>query len=238
MLTPVGADTYFKLPRSVSRAQAGTIPLAAATAWLALCSKDCLALDRSQAKGNSVLVWGGSSSVGLYAIQPASQRGFDVVTTCNPKHADLVLSYGAKHVFDYKDEKFAEKIKAAAPNLLHAFDTIGNKGSSAAAFQAFFSDPGSICTVRPGRANTENVVQGTCVTDMLPLCTELILLLQVSKHDHELVAELFKKVPEWLEKGYLKPSSPKVLPGLDAVADGFQEYGDGKISAYKIVYEL
>jgi NADPH:quinone reductase-like Zn-dependent oxidoreductase len=50
----------FKLPEGISRAQASTIPLASATAWLALFSKDCLALDRSQAKGTSVLVWGGS----------------------------------------------------------------------------------------------------------------------------------------------------------------------------------
>ena len=56
--------------------------------------------------------------------------------------------------------------------------------------------------------------------------------------DHELCSELFEKVPEWLEKGIVKPSSPKVLSGLDKVGDGFQEYRDGKISAYKIVYKV
>jgi hypothetical protein len=38
--------------------------------------------------------------------------------------------------------------------------------------------------------------------------------------------------------GHLRPNHPKVLGGLDAVVDGFQEYRDGKISAYKIVYEI
>jgi hypothetical protein len=61
---------------------------------------------------------------------------------------------------------------------------------------------------------------------------------QASKDDHELVAELFEKLPEWLERGPVKPNRPKVLEGLGAVADGFQEYRDGKISAYKIVYKL
>ncbi|KAL4998632.1 putative zinc-binding dehydrogenase family oxidoreductase [Aspergillus recurvatus] len=157
----------FRLPEGISRAQASTIPLASATAWLALFSKDCLALDRSQARGSSVLVWGGSSSVGLYAIQLASRYGFEVVTTCSPKHADLVRSYGAKHVFDYKDEKTVEKIKSAAPSLMQAFDTIGSKSSSTAASKSFSAGPGTLCTVRPGKANTEDVVQGTRVTDVL-----------------------------------------------------------------------
>lgn len=63
-------------------------------------------------------------------------------------------------------------------------------------------------------------------------------LLQFSKEYHELGSELFEKLPTRLEKGPVKPSNPKVLPGLDAVQEGFQEYRDGKISAYKIVYQL
>lgn len=63
-------------------------------------------------------------------------------------------------------------------------------------------------------------------------------MLQLSKEDHELGSELFEKLPTWLENGTVKPNNPKVLPGLDAVGEGFQEYRDGKISAYKVVYEL
>ncbi|KAL2811853.1 hypothetical protein BJX63DRAFT_433032 [Aspergillus granulosus] len=59
-----------------------------------------------------------------------------------------------------------------------------------------------------------------------------------SREDHELAAELFEKLPDWLNDGSLKPNNPKILQGLDAVVDGFQEYGDGIISAYKVVYEL
>jgi hypothetical protein len=31
---------------------------------------------------------------------------------------------------------------------------------------------------------------------------------------------------------------PKVLEGLESVPEGFQEYRDGKISGYKIVYNI
>jgi NADPH:quinone reductase-like Zn-dependent oxidoreductase len=50
----------FCLPRSILREQASTVPLAAATAWLALFSKTCLGIERVGAKGTSILVWGGS----------------------------------------------------------------------------------------------------------------------------------------------------------------------------------
>ncbi|KAL4976006.1 hypothetical protein BDW66DRAFT_166746 [Aspergillus desertorum] len=223
----------YKLPGGVSRAEAST-----------LFSKDCLGLDRSQASGSSVLVWGGSTSVGLYAVQLASLCGFDVVATCSPKHFDLVKSYGAKHVFDYKDEQVAEKIREAVPNLLHVFDTVGNQSSSTIASQAFRSGPGALCTVRPGKANTENVAKGTQVTDVLVWTSFLKdhsygeFKWPASKHDHELSAELFERLPQWAQQGSLKPNNPKVYHGLDAVRDGFQEYPDGKISAYKIVYVL
>jgi len=59
----------FKVPQGISREQASTVPLAAATAWLALLSKECLALDRSKAKSISVLVWGGSCKYLVYGSQ-------------------------------------------------------------------------------------------------------------------------------------------------------------------------
>lgn len=50
----------YPLPTDLSPEHASTVPLAAATAWLALYSKGCLAIDREQQKGTSVLIWGGS----------------------------------------------------------------------------------------------------------------------------------------------------------------------------------
>ena len=108
-----------------------------------------------------------AASVGLYAIQIASLNNIDVVTTCSPKHADLVQSYGAKYVFDYKDPDVVDKIQQVAPNTHHVFDTIGNATSSTTSSRALGGSPKNLCTVRPGKANTENVEPGTNVTDVL-----------------------------------------------------------------------
>ncbi|KAF2625526.1 GroES-like protein [Macroventuria anomochaeta] len=72
----------FKVPNSTSLEAAATVPLACCTGWLALFSKDCLAIDRKSGEQTSVLIWGGSSSVGLYATQIARQHNFNVVTVC------------------------------------------------------------------------------------------------------------------------------------------------------------
>lgn len=50
----------FPLPEGTDPAQAATVPLAACTAWLALFSRKCLAIDRQTAPSQSLLVWGGS----------------------------------------------------------------------------------------------------------------------------------------------------------------------------------
>lgn len=108
-----------------------------------------------------------TASVGLYTVQLASILGFTVVATCSPRNVDLVRSSGATHVFDYRDSRVIEKIQEVAPGLEHIFDTIGNETSSAFSSRAFGGRKGNLCTVRPGKANCENVTSNTHVSDVL-----------------------------------------------------------------------
>lgn len=103
----------FKIPASISHTEASTVPLACATPWLVLCSKDCLNLDRFKDKAISMPVQGGCCTClflptdtvwfGSDCRQLASMCSLDVVTTCSPRHADLVRLYGARRVFGYKN---------------------------------------------------------------------------------------------------------------------------------------
>ena len=45
-------------------------------------------------------VYGGSSSVGQYAIQLAKLSGYKVVSTASSRNHDLVKNFGADLVFD------------------------------------------------------------------------------------------------------------------------------------------
>jgi NADPH:quinone reductase-like Zn-dependent oxidoreductase len=60
-----------------------------------------------------VLVYGGATSTGLYAIQILHLAGYRVVTTASPKNFSLLRSLGADAVVDYRDPDVVGKVKAA-----------------------------------------------------------------------------------------------------------------------------
>ncbi|WP_250031141.1 hypothetical protein [Paractinoplanes maris] len=57
--------------------------------------------------GETVLVWGGSTSAGSNAIQLAVAAGYDVITTASPRNADRLADLGAARVFDYRSPAVA-----------------------------------------------------------------------------------------------------------------------------------
>lgn len=62
--------------------------------------------------------------------------------------------------------------------------------------------------------------------------------LQANRNDHELAASFFEALPGLLAEGTIKPNAATLRGGLDDVRAGFQEYRDGKVSNYKIVYQI
>jgi NADPH:quinone reductase-like Zn-dependent oxidoreductase len=101
-------DAATPIPDSMSFEHAVVLPLALATAACGLFLEDQLGLrtpsvDPQAANGKTVLVWGGSTSVGSCAIQLAVAAGYEVVTTASPRNFAYVRGLGASHVFDYND---------------------------------------------------------------------------------------------------------------------------------------
>ncbi|WP_317229124.1 zinc-binding alcohol dehydrogenase family protein [Clavibacter sp. MX14-G9D] len=102
----VRTDLAAPIPAALAFTDAVVLPLGVSTAASALFGAGQLALRHLDAStpptGETVVVWGGSTSVGLNAIQLAVAAGYDVVTTASPRNHELVLGLGAGQAFDYR----------------------------------------------------------------------------------------------------------------------------------------
>jgi NADPH:quinone reductase-like Zn-dependent oxidoreductase len=94
------------IPDSLSYTDAAVLPLGLSTAASALFQADHLALNHPSADpvptGETLLVWGGSTSVGSNAVQLGVAAGYEVITTASPHNADRLKQLGAGEVLDYR----------------------------------------------------------------------------------------------------------------------------------------
>ena len=105
-------DNVAMKPKTLTMAEAASIPLVGLTGWQVLIERANLK------KGQKVLIHAGSGGVGTFAIQLAKHVGATVATTTSTANVDLVKSLGADIVIDYKKEDFE--------NVLHDYDVVLN----------------------------------------------------------------------------------------------------------------
>lgn len=95
-----------------------------------------------------ILVWGGSSSVGQYVVQLASQAGLHVLATCSSRNFGLVQGLGAHEVFDYKDEATPAKIRELTGNRLrHAVDCVSEGTTGEKIAQSMGDEGGDVSII-------------------------------------------------------------------------------------------
>ncbi|CAF9917542.1 MAG: hypothetical protein GOMPHAMPRED_001300 [Gomphillus americanus] len=128
------------IPDQITYEAASVIPLGFVTAACGLFQAEHLKLDLpnqanlSRSTGETVLICGGSTSVGMNAIQLATAAGYEVLTTCSPRNFDLVKSLGASQAWDYKSPTVVKDItKAFNGKKCAGALTLGN-GSAEMAF--------------------------------------------------------------------------------------------------------
>jgi NADPH:quinone reductase-like Zn-dependent oxidoreductase len=126
------------IPDAMSYESAAVLPLGVSTAACGLFQKDQLALQHPSVPpkptGKTLLVWGGSTSVGSNAIQLAVAAGYEVVSTASPRNFDYLRSLGASQVFDYNSKTVVADIVAALKGKTVAGAIAIGQGSTAPCF--------------------------------------------------------------------------------------------------------
>ena len=108
------SEGVLALPDALSFEEGAIFPLAVMTALTAWTTVG-ISLDTKYTPQDkqAVLIWGGASSVGTFAIQSAKSLGFTVYATASPKHHAYLRKLGAHAVFDYKSGDVVSQIVEA-----------------------------------------------------------------------------------------------------------------------------
>ncbi len=102
---PVGQ--LLPVPDGVSLVDAAALPEVAATVW------SMLTRAARMRAGQTLLVHGGGSGIGTFAIQYARALGVRVFTTARAMKHDALKTLGAELTIDYQTEDFVDAVRAA-----------------------------------------------------------------------------------------------------------------------------
>lgn len=143
--TVLSSSLAARIPDKMDFSTAVVLPVAVSAATAALFGPDNLGIalpqittpdssvvgaKKSPSQGTStVLIWGGSTSVGCVAIQLARAAGLQVMTTASKHNFDLCKELGADQVFDRNSESAVEEIVAALQGkaLVGALNAVGTQ---------------------------------------------------------------------------------------------------------------
>jgi NADPH:quinone reductase-like Zn-dependent oxidoreductase len=227
------------IPPSLSFAQASVLPLAIATAAVGLFPEDKLNLPFPSSKPSTqhtVVVWGGSSSVGTLAIQLAHASGAHVITTASKRNHAYVTELGADEVFDHSSPSIVDDLVKAVKargvqGFVGVYDAISHEDTIRASAAVVSQTKGKgivITTLPPPEVLPEGVE------------AKVIFAGTVLLSDKVLGHKLFR---EWLgpalANGKLtpKPDAQVIGKGLESLQKGVDLSRQG-VSAKKLVVSL
>ncbi|KAI0057358.1 GroES-like protein [Artomyces pyxidatus] len=233
-----------KIPGNLSFEEAATIPSGLATAALGMYAKKSA---RGGAElrppweggmgrysGQAMLVIGGSSSVGQFAIQLARLSGFSpIITTASARNEAYCKAAGATHVMDYNVVPYAElpaAVKAITGGPVpFVYDAISLSESQKASWETLAPNGFVVITLTPevGKpgAEAEDGKRTVWVFGM------------VHDEEHqEMGGRMYSKLTDLLASGVLKPNKVELVPyGLAGVPAALDRLRAGKVSGVKLV---
>jgi NADPH:quinone reductase-like Zn-dependent oxidoreductase len=197
-------------PRSLTHAEAASVPVVAVTAQQALFEYAGLAA------GQTVVILGAAGNVGAYAVQLARRAGVKSVATAGPDDVAYVRSLGADKVINYHAQKIEDEVADADAIL----DLVGGETQSRA-FQVLRRGGKLISAVSEPdqeRAKSRGVDARFFLADV--------------------TTARLRKIAKLVDGGELKTHVGAVLPFADALQAHMMLDGQRRAPKGKIVLQL
>lgn len=231
----LNADYAARIPDALSFDDAASFPVNAVASFIALRVSLALSfhlegqetVDYSE---GALLVVGGGSSTGKHALQLARLAGFGkIITTASnrdPKKAEYLRSLGATHIIDRESEDVVGQIRAlVGDDLVYAYDTVNSGLDQTLGASALSnSKEGTLVTLLRGEVDPS-------VAASKEAGYKKEHALGVSHIHGAIAAEFWRRLPEWIGQGKLRPLDFTTISGLDEVKINrvFDDYRKGDI---------
>lgn len=232
--------TTFHIPKKTSFEDAATLPLAVMTAALGLHVRlglDAPWVPNSNNPNTPLVVYGGASAVGAYAIKLAQRANIHPIIAVAgrgiPYVSSLLDASRGDVVVDYRkgDAAVVEGIKAGlnGKKLHYAFDAVSEHNSYTNIVQVL-EPSGHITLVLPGK-QYEGIPESVHKT--------ITQVGEAHKDDKDFAYVFFRYVARGLDEGWFTPHPAEVVPGgLEGVEKALRDLKEGKASATKYVFRI
>lgn len=239
-----------KIPSNISYEEAATLGVSISTVGQGLYQSLKLpqpGSNTSSSKKEYLLIYGGATATGLFALQYAKLSGLNVVTTCSPKNFDLVKSYGADAAFDYADaKKCSEQIREyTKDSLRHAFDCISAESSPQICADALASstDGGELeySSLLPVQefprkdVKNKHTLAYTILNESFKFAGQDV---PASQEDFEFAKKFWSAAEGLMQDGKIRVPPLKKGSGFEGVMEGLDLLRNGKVSGQKLCYTL
>jgi NADPH:quinone reductase len=240
------ATTTFPLPPNISFEAGAGLPLSAMTAAIALYQALGLPLPTTAGKKDiPVLIYGGATAVGAYALQLAKLSNVGPIITVAGAGTDFVKSLNAAdHIIDYRKGNVAQAILAVLDGrpLHHALDAVSERQSHRPISEVLAASGGGEINMldppedKDGWTFPPNVKLTRTFVASAYYQEHAFISKEQAKADGEFAFWFYRYISHLLANGSFKPHPHEVIPsGLDGIAEGVQRLYDGKVSAKKLV---
>ncbi|EIM91558.1 GroES-like protein [Stereum hirsutum FP-91666 SS1] len=200
-------------------------------------------------KDEPILITGGSSSLGQFAIQLAKLSGFNpIITTSSPSNAAYCTSAGATHVIDYHTVPYTSNHGPSLGSHITSnittkpirviYDVVSTEDSQRACWDILSDDSGKMSiTLELAKSIREEMADNGVDSKVGRKGIYAAYGNANAEGMHEDGNRLAVALEGWLQEGKIKPNAVELLPGgLAAIGENVKRFGRaGGVSAVKMV---